>query len=227
MSSAPPRIEDTGHSSKRQRVDDGGVPEDEKLALRKSLEEEHEAFKKRTKPLAEKLDRVNECMELFKNTIKPAFGTASGGMAEYRNLERAFEQAKAEMASLQQAPPPTGREETLQHNVIEMVEKHKYRITIPVTTHAQVMEEFKPLIISGNKEHVDHLLDFVFLAKVGKWYCFQEVCEKGALGLTEVRVAAECPLHGAGCKQVMMARMEAVVHFSVIFKRFDPLSLPQ
>ncbi|PNP77969.1 hypothetical protein FNYG_08695 [Fusarium nygamai] len=109
MSSAPPRIEDTGHSSKRQRVDEDGVPEDEKHALRKSLEEEHEAFKKKTQPLAEKLNRVDQCMELFKNTIKPAFGTASGGMAEYRNLERAFEQAKAEIASLQQAPPPTKR----------------------------------------------------------------------------------------------------------------------
>ncbi|KAF5580998.1 hypothetical protein FPCIR_10386 [Fusarium pseudocircinatum] len=198
MSSAPPRIEDTEHSSKRQRLDEDGAPEDEKISLRKSLEDEHEAFKKKTKPLTEKLDRVDECMESFKKTIKPSFSTMVGGMAEYRNLDHAVEQAKAEIASLQQAPAQTARDETRRHNVIEMVEKHKYRITIPVTTHAQVMEEFQPLIASGNKEHVDHLLDFVFLAKVGKWYCFQEVCEKGALGLTEVRVAAECPLHGAG-----------------------------
>ncbi|EWZ48696.1 hypothetical protein FOZG_04185 [Fusarium oxysporum Fo47] len=59
---------------------------------------------------------------------------------------------------------------------------------------------------AGNKEHINHLLEFVFFAKVGKWCCFQEVCETGAIGLTEARTGSECPLHGAECKQIMMAR---------------------
>ncbi|RBA08899.1 hypothetical protein FPRO05_07179 [Fusarium proliferatum] len=227
MSSTQELGEGFKHTGKRRRVDDDGAPEDENHALRKSLEEEHEAFKKKTKALAEKLDRVDECMESFKKTFIPSFGTVVGGLAEYRSLENAFEQAKAEIASLQLAPAQTATEETWQQNVIEMVEKHKYRITIPIITHAQVMEQFQPLIASRNKKHVDHLLDFVFLAKVGKWYCFQEVCDKGTLGLTEVRIGPECPLHGVGCKQVLMARMEATPHFQVIFKRFDPLGLPQ
>jgi hypothetical protein len=215
MSSAHERSEGSEHPGKRRRVDEDSMPENEQAALIKSLEEENKA-------VAEKLKGVEECLELFQKSITLSFGKVIGGEAEYDRLKNALERTKAQIASLQLAPAQTAKEETRQQNVLMLVEKHNYRITIPITTHAQVMEHFQPLVTSGNKEHINHLLDFVFFAKIGKWCCFQEVCENGAVGFTEVRTGSGCPLHGAECNQVMMMRSEAVPHYQIIFKRFEP-----
>ncbi|KAH7250262.1 uncharacterized protein BKA55DRAFT_569099 [Fusarium redolens] len=139
MSSAHERSEGSEHPGKRRRVDEDSMPENEQAALIKSLEEENKA-------VAEKLKGVEECLELFQKSITLSFGKVIGGEAEYDRLKNALERTKAEIASLQLAPAQTAKEETRQQNVLKLVEKHNYRITIPITTHAQVMEHFQPLV---------------------------------------------------------------------------------
>ncbi|KAG7417149.1 hypothetical protein Forpe1208_v005223 [Fusarium oxysporum f. sp. rapae] len=208
MSSTPIRSEDTGHPGERERINEYDLPENKDSVSTVLLKEENDNLKHTVDIQAGKILRLE--MELHE-TKQARIDSVRAGKSK---LEIALDQAKAEVESMRLSL------ETRQQSVLELVEKHNYRITIPVSSHAQVMEHFQALIPSGNKKHVDHLLNFVFFAKAGKWCCFQEACEKGAIGLTEARAGSECPLHGAECRQVMMARYEAVPHYQIIFKRF-------
>ncbi|TVY76492.1 hypothetical protein Focb16_v006501 [Fusarium oxysporum f. sp. cubense] len=216
MSSAPTRSEDTGRPGERERVNEQDLPENKDAVSMELLKKENGNLKHTADIQAGKILRLE--MELHETKQARIDDSVCAGKSK---LEIALDQAKAEVESMRLS------QETRQRNILELVEKHNYRITIPVASHAQVIEHFQALIPSGNKEHINHLLEFVFFAKVGKWCCLQEACEKGAIGLTEARTGSECPLHGAECKQIMMARYDAASHHQIIFKRFDPVpSLP-
>lgn len=250
MSSAPPRIEDTGHSSKRQRVDEHDPPENKDSVRITILTDENKA-------LAEEVSRLKQALEEAQKATAAANEAKDALKVEKDELKEAQKQAREEMAreemkrdekrredlaredrerqemrekmeSLRVALAEATNDETRQKNVLKLVEKHNYEIRIPATGHTQVMKNFKPLVVSGEEEHINNLLDFIFFGETGTWYCFQEICEQGTKELTWLNsydVQKECPTHGQKCK-VMMCRSQTTPGYQMIFQRFKPSVSP-
>ncbi|KAF5529425.1 hypothetical protein FNAPI_13879 [Fusarium napiforme] len=197
MSSAPPRIEDAGHSSKRQRVDED-VPSENKDAVKiglletriKQLKHENAELKQRLEVAQNATSAANEAkaaLRVENDELKEAQKQAREEMDREKAAredstredrakeDRARQEMREEMESLRVALAEATNDETQQKNVLKLLEKHNYEIRIPVTGHAQVMENFKPLVASGEEEHINNLLDFIFFGETGTWYCFQEI----------------------------------------------------
>ncbi|KAG9500847.1 hypothetical protein J7337_006528 [Fusarium musae] len=220
MSSAPPRIEDTGHPNKRQRVDED-IPLENKDAVRITI------LTGENKALADEVTRLKQALEEAQNATSAANEAKDAVKAENDGLREAQKQAREEMdrekttreditreararedrarqemreemESLRVALTEATNDESRQKSVLKLVEKHNYEIRIPATSHAQVMESFKPLVASGEEEKINNLLDFIFFGETGTWYCFQETCEQGTKDLTWLNsydVQKECPTH--------------------------------
>ncbi|KAF5606535.1 uncharacterized protein FSUBG_5932 [Fusarium subglutinans] len=241
MSSAPPRIEDTEHPSERPRVDEG-VPPENKDAVRITI------LKDENKALTDEVGRLKQALEEAQNAASAANEAKDALKAENDELKKAQEQAREEarrdekrredlaredqerqemreeMESLRVAVAEATNDETRQKNALKLVQKHNYEIRIPATSHTQVMENFKPLVASGEEEHINNLLDFIFFGEPGTWYCFLEICEQGTKELTWLNsydVQKECPTHGEKCK-VMMCKSQATPPYQMIFQRFKP-----
>ncbi|KAF5987432.1 hypothetical protein FCOIX_932 [Fusarium coicis] len=206
MSSVPPRIEDTGHSSKRQRVSEH-VPSETQYHVKinlletriRQLKHENAELKQRLEDAQNATSAANEAKDALKvendghrEAQKQARGeinrekTAREDIAreDRAREDRARHEMREEMESLQVALAEATNDETRQKNVLKLLEKHNYEIRIPVTGHTQVIENFKPLVASGEEEHINNLLDFVFFGETGAWYCFKEICEQGTKDLT-------------------------------------------
>ncbi|VZI14459.1 unnamed protein product [Fusarium fujikuroi] len=170
MSSAPPRIGDTGNSSKRQRVDEHDPPENKDAVRIAILADENKA-------LTDEVSRLKQALEEAKNAISAGNQAEDALKVEINELKSAEERAKAEMQSMRLALAEAANVETRQRYLLELVEKHNYEIKIPATGHTQVMRHFKPLVASDKEEDVNRLLDFIYFGLPGNWYCFREILQ--------------------------------------------------
>jgi hypothetical protein len=152
-----------------------------------NLENENEALKKRLKEAQKAISMANEARD--------------AANAKNDELKNAQQQMKAEIESM------LLKEKTRQKNLLELVQKHNCEVRIRITGHAQVKDDFSPLVASGNKRHINNLLDYVLFTKAGEWHCFQQVCEKGPKGLCQVH-ASRCPIHGSKCSRVIVMKLE-------------------
>ncbi|QGI80079.1 hypothetical protein CEK25_006808 [Fusarium fujikuroi] len=162
MSSAPPRIGDTGNSSKRQRVDEHDPPENKDAVRIAILADENKA-------LTDEVSRLKQALEEAKNAISAGNQAEDALKVEINELKSAEERAKAEMQSMRLALAEAANVETRQRYLLELVEKHNYEIKIPATGHTQVMRHFKPLVASDKEEDVNRLLDFIYFGLPGNW----------------------------------------------------------
>lgn len=167
MSSAPTRSEDTGRPGERERVNEQDLPENKDAVSMELLKKENDNLKHTADIQAGKILRLE--MELHETKQARIDDSACAGKSK---LEIALDQAKAEVESMRLS------QETRQQNILELVEKHNYRITIPVASHAQVIEHFQALIPSGNKEHINHLLEFVFSQRLGNGAVSRRLAKK-------------------------------------------------
>ncbi|KLP20359.1 uncharacterized protein LW94_5071 [Fusarium fujikuroi] len=218
MSSAPPRIGDTGNSSKRQRVDEHDPPENKDAVRIAILADENKA-------LTDEVSRLKQALEEAKNAISAGNQAEDALKVEINELKSAEERAKAEMQSMRLALAEAANVETRQQYLLELVEKHNYEIKIPATGHTQVMRHFKPLVVSDKEEDVNRLLDFIYFGLPGNWYCFREIREKGTRGVTWLKaseIKTDCPHHGKTCK-IMVYKSQNAAKYQMIFQRFRPL----
>ncbi|RKL39376.1 hypothetical protein BFJ72_g6850 [Fusarium proliferatum] len=187
MSSAPPRIGDTGNSKKRQRVDEHDPPENKDAVRIAILTDENKA-------LTDEVSQLKQALEEAKNAISAGNQAEDALKVEINDLKSAEERAKAEMESMRLALAEAANVETRQRYLLELVEKHNYEIKIPATGHTQVMRHFKPLVASDKEEDVNRLLDFIYFGSPGNWYCFREIREKGTRGVTSLRARKLRPI---------------------------------
>ncbi|KAF4503638.1 hypothetical protein FAGAP_126 [Fusarium agapanthi] len=90
MSSAPPRIEDTEHPSKRHRVDED-VPPENKDSVRITI------LKDENKALADEVSRLKQALEEAQNAASAANEAKDALKAENDELKKAQEQAREDM----------------------------------------------------------------------------------------------------------------------------------
>lgn len=140
MSSTPTRSEDTGRPGERERVNEQDLPENKDAVSMELLKKENGNLKHTADIQAGKILRLE--MELHETKQARIDDSACAGKSK---LEIALYQAKAEVESMRLS------QETRQQNILELVEKHNYRITIPVASHAKSSSISKRLSLRGTR----------------------------------------------------------------------------
>ncbi|KAF5557952.1 hypothetical protein FPHYL_7547 [Fusarium phyllophilum] len=198
MSSAPARIEDTGHPNKRQRVGEH-VPTEIKHHVKMSVLQGTNWL------LTRENVKLKQRLEEAQNTTSIEAKEKDALKVEIIDLQSRLNQAESEKKQYHDALlKEKEKERSAQLNpILQLAKSKNCQVKIPIENHAQVMDEILPLVPSATQEHINHLLDFVFLGVTDRWSCFRAAYEKRVTDDDAV-YRDRCPVHKSPCGLTMM-----------------------
>ncbi|KAF5723758.1 hypothetical protein FMUND_1494 [Fusarium mundagurra] len=198
MSSATTRSARLRALGKRQRVDEeDDEPEHKDVVLINVLKSEKILLTKENERLEQRLEEVTKEKDaLMAQTTKLKISCDSATqnvqslrlqLGEAKTAKKKCRNALSKVLSPELSPMP------------HLAKSRDCQIMVPIENHGQVMEDIVPLVSSGNQEHINHLLDFVFLGINERWFCFQAVCEKKVTE-QDTFTKTQCPVHKSLCE---------------------------
>ncbi|EWG42748.1 hypothetical protein FVEG_04489 [Fusarium verticillioides 7600] len=205
MSPAATRRARSRPQVKRQRIEEDDEPEHKDVVLinilkaeKESLANENEALKQRLKEAqnATSLEtKEKNALKARNIKLKASWDSATQNVQSLRSQLGEANAAKKECRiALAKALSPN------YSPMAHLAKNSDCQIMVKIEDHGQVMEDIVPLVSSGDQEHINQLLDFVFLGVTEKWFCFSAVCEKKVTDQDSFMKDQQCPVHKSPCE---------------------------